>query len=63
MSVFIEARRRRTGFTLIEMMLVVVIIGVILAVVAPRIVGKSDKARRTAAEQTIQNLCVALDGF
>ncbi len=53
---------RREGFTLIEIMLVVLIIGVLVAMVVPNITGRSEQARVTAARTDIEsNLTTALD--
>ena len=50
------------GFTLIEIMLVVIIIGVLVAMVVPNISGRSQQARLTAAKTDIEsNLATALD--
>jgi len=51
---------RAAGFTLMELLLVVVIIGVLAALVAPRIIGQGKKARIAAAKQQIQNFETAL---
>jgi general secretion pathway protein G len=42
------------GFTLIELMLVVIIIGALVAMVMPRLTGRSEQARSTAASADIQ---------
>ncbi|MBI2496278.1 MAG: type II secretion system major pseudopilin GspG [Candidatus Omnitrophica bacterium] len=53
--------RLRVGFTLIELMLVVVIISALVAMVAPRLAGRSEEARRGVAEADIKgNLALAL---
>lgn len=54
-------RDKQTGFTLIEIMVVVVIIGVLTALIAPNIIGQSDKARITAAKADIHTISMQLD--
>ena len=50
------------AFTLIEIMLVVIIIGVLVAMVVPNFTGRGEQARRTAAKADIEaNLTTALD--
>lgn len=52
---------KREGFTLIEILLVVVIIGSLSAMVFPRLVGRSDQAKTTAAKTDINvNIATAL---
>ena len=53
----------RSGFTLIEIMVVIVILGLLAAVVVPRIVGRTDEARRTTAKIEIKNIEQALHLF
>ncbi|MFH1507747.1 MAG: type II secretion system major pseudopilin GspG [Candidatus Omnitrophota bacterium] len=51
----------KSGFTLIELMLVVIIIGALVAMVMPRFTGRSEQARRVAAQADIQaNIATAL---
>ncbi len=51
---------RSSGFTLIEIMVVVVIMGVLAALVVPRLMGRADDARMLAAKQDIATLMQAL---
>lgn len=50
----------RNGFTLIEVMIVIVILGVLAALVVPRIMGRPDEARIVAARQDIATIAQAL---
>ena len=47
-----ERAPRKRGFTLIEIMVVVFILGLLVTLVAPRIVGRTDEARRTKRPRT-----------
>lgn len=48
------------GFTLIELMVVIVILGVLAALIAPRIMGRPEEARRTKARIQIEGIETAL---
>lgn len=56
-------RYARSAFTLIEMLLVLVILSALAAVLVPRLAGRAEQARVTAAETDIRNLGLALDAF
>ena len=57
-------RRRQRGFTLIELMLVLVILGILAAIVVPKFSGRTEQARLTAAQTQISSsFGTALDAF
>jgi general secretion pathway protein G len=53
-------RGRLRGFTLIEVMVVIVILGVLAALVVPRVMNRPDEARAVAARQDIAAVMQAL---
>lgn len=58
-----RTRRRRAGFTLVEMLVVLAIIGLISALVGPRVIGQLTESRERAAQLQIEAFSSALDIF
>ena len=65
-----EAQRRRngrlrdrSGFTLIEIMVVIVILGLLAALVVPKLIGRTEEAKKTQARVQIRNVQQALELF
>lgn len=56
-------RHRRRGFTLVELLLVLVILGTLAALVLPKFTGRTEQARVTAAQTQIATFSTALDAF
>jgi len=57
------AIRRDHGFTLIELMIVVVILGLLATIIMPKILGRPEQARRTTAKAEIRSIQQALALF
>ena len=56
-------RRSDAGFTLIEILVVVVILGILAGIVVPRLLDEPEKAKRTKAAVQIRNLETALGQY
>lgn len=54
---------KQAGFTLLEIIVVVFILGILAAIVAPKIIGRTDDARVADAKVQIRNLETALKLF
>ena len=54
---------QRRAFTLIELLLVLVILGILAAIVVPKFSGRTEQARATAAQSQISTFGTALDAF
>ena len=55
-----KSSKLNEGFTLLEVMVVVVILGILAALVVPKIISRPDEARVLAAKQDVANLMQAL---
>ena len=54
---------RRSGFTLIEVLVVMIILTILAAVVVPRVIGRTEDARRARAVSDIESFGTALDMY
>jgi len=54
---------KRTAFTLIELMIVIVILGLLATIIVPKIMSKPDQARHNTAKIEIKNIEAALGMF
>lgn len=55
--------RSRAGFTLIEIMVVIVILGLLAALVVPKLIGRTEEAKKTQTRVQIKSLQQALELF
>jgi general secretion pathway protein G len=56
----VQRNHRETGFTLIEIMVVIAIIGILATLIVPNIMGRPDEARITAAKHDVGTINQAL---
>ncbi len=59
----VRTRSLRTGFTVIELLVVMSVIGLLLAIVAPRYTEHIDRARESVLRQNLASLRDAIDKF
>ncbi len=55
--------RDRAGFTLIEIMVVIVILGLLAALVVPKLIGRTEEAKKTQSRVQIKHIQQALELF
>jgi len=55
--------RRRSGFTLLELVVVIIVLGLLAGIVAPQIIGRLSEAKSTTARTQVELLSVALEGY
>lgn len=58
-----SSRKLRRGFTLAELMVVIVILGLLATVVVPKVWTYFTTANRAVAKMEISNICQALDNY
>src|SRR2546430_15666382 len=59
----IAVRRKSQGFTLIEILVVIIVLGLLAALVGPRILGRVSEAKSATARTQVELLGVALDNY
>jgi len=59
----LSVTRARAGFTLIEMLVVIIVIGLLAGLVGPRILGRVSEAKTATARTQIELLGLALDNY
>ena len=60
---FSHRLRERVGFTLLELVVVIIVLGLLAAIVAPQILGRVSDARTTAAHTQVELFGTALDNY
>ena len=56
-----QKKKKQAGFTLIELMVVLLIVGILMAIAIPTYLSERNKANNTATESTVRNALTALN--
>ena len=62
-KVYTEHKNRQRGFTLVELLLVLVILALIAGLVLPGIIGKAESAKAKAASSQISRISMSVESF
>ncbi len=54
---------RQAGFTLLELLVIIVILGILAGLVVPRLMDQPDKARQVKAKMQIENISLAIQQY
>lgn len=63
LSIDLKRHSARAGFTLLELVVVIIVLGLLAAIVAPQILGRVSDARTTAAQTQVELFGTALDNY
>lgn len=58
-----KTNKKKKGFTLIELIVVIAILGILAAILIPKFTGFQDKAKATQALTDAKNIATAIDGW
>ena len=59
-TAYAKKQKHNDGFTLIELMVVIVILGILAGLIVPRIMGRPEEAKQLKAKLTIESLETSL---
>ncbi|WP_430886418.1 type II secretion system protein [Fusibacter sp. JL216-2] len=60
---FFRKKMNKKGFTLVELMIVIAVLGILAAIAVPRLTGVTDMARRQADESTAQAILTDVSAY